>query len=400
MQYLLNQPQTKAQLIDWLKQPAGDRGDQLRPFYHSVTKYTSPLCIKTSEPVLYHVDAVMSALATSSTIEELPDDVIMFFPNYDTLHAAFVIAKEKWSIDQAVEYIGTTYSKPSLFTAISAKDKAALTKVGNCVLYPYFHWVPVKVSTDNYSVTSGHFPFLGSRKIPVATADVSGLPPLTNYETILKKVLVNNTTAKPNTAALTKYIRNQGELTKKEVNDLLTYTIWPLEVKKDFWKNYGLDYRASPALYAHRIDSMALLDLWQSIEDIKEPEQLLDLFLTFTSAGLLYAFSLFGNKEIKDIREMTKTSTAWEQIEAEGISNSGWKVGQVQLASKGKSPALRKWANFIIATGMAKSPFKSGLMYIVTTPKALASGAYAHSPAFPYTNQQQDTITSEEDEAI
>lgn len=106
MQYLLNQPQTSLQLINWLKLHYVERVYQLTPFFKGATKHTSPLCIKTSKNIYHHAAMVEAALHSADNLEELPPDVIMFFPNYATLHAAFTIAKEKWTIEQAIEYMG------------------------------------------------------------------------------------------------------------------------------------------------------------------------------------------------------------------------------------------------------------------------------------------------------
>lgn len=164
MQYILNQPQTPLQLINWLKQHHEERMNQLEPFFKGATKYTSPLCVKTEKSILHHVAMVETALQSASSLEELQPDAIMFFPNYATLHAAFTIAKEKWTIEQAIEYIGAAKSS-TYFYRLHTEDRLRLPKVDD-VLYPYYHWHPTKILTDGYSVTSGHFPYLGSRGMP------------------------------------------------------------------------------------------------------------------------------------------------------------------------------------------------------------------------------------------
>lgn len=166
MQYILNQPQTSLQLINWLKQHHVERIYQLEPFFKGATKHTSPLCVKTSKSIYYHVAMVETALQSANSLEELPADAIMFFPDYATLHAAFTIAKEGWTIEQAIEYIGTPIGKEStLFTYLHPADRLRLPKVDDA-LYPYYHWHPTKPLTDGYSVTSGHFPYIGSRGLP------------------------------------------------------------------------------------------------------------------------------------------------------------------------------------------------------------------------------------------
>lgn len=45
------------------------------------------------------------------------------------------------------------------------EDRLRLPKVDD-ILYPYYHWHPTKILTDGYSVTSGHFPYLGTRGLP------------------------------------------------------------------------------------------------------------------------------------------------------------------------------------------------------------------------------------------
>lgn len=165
MQYILNQPQTSLQLINWLKQHPVERVYQLTPFFKGVTRYTSPLCIKTSKSIYHHGAMVEAALQSASSLEELPPDVIMFFPDYATLHAAFTVAKEKWTIEQAIEYIGTAADKEdTFFQYLHPADRLRLPKVDD-VLYPYYHWYPMKTPTDGYSVTSAHFPYIGNRPI-------------------------------------------------------------------------------------------------------------------------------------------------------------------------------------------------------------------------------------------
>jgi len=165
MQYILNQPQTSIQLINWLKQHTVERVYQLKPFYKEVTKYTSPLCVKTSKRIYHHVFMVEAALQSASSLEELPPDVIMFFPDYATLHAAFTVAKEKWTIEQAIDYIGIVADKEgTFFQYLHPEDRLRLPKVDD-VLYPYYHWYPSTKALDDYSVTSAHFPYIGNRPI-------------------------------------------------------------------------------------------------------------------------------------------------------------------------------------------------------------------------------------------
>ncbi len=167
MQYLLNQPQTSLQLINWLKQHPVERIYQLTPFFKGATKHTSPLCIKTSKNTYHHAAMVETALQAANSLEELPPDVIMFFPDYATLHAAFTVAKEKWTIEQAIEYIGTPADKEgTFFQYLHPEDRLRLPKVDD-VLYPYYHWCPsTLVLDDDYSVTSAHFPYIGNRGLP------------------------------------------------------------------------------------------------------------------------------------------------------------------------------------------------------------------------------------------
>ena len=164
MQYLLNQPQTSLQLINWLKQHHVERIYQLTPFFKGATKHTSPLCVKTSKNIYHHAVMVETALQSANSLEELPPDAIMFFPNYATLHAAFTIAKEKWTIEQAIDYIGAA-EECTFFQYLHPEDRLRLPKVDD-ILYPYYHWHPIKILTDGYSVTSAHFPYLGTRGLP------------------------------------------------------------------------------------------------------------------------------------------------------------------------------------------------------------------------------------------
>ena len=170
MQYLLNQPQTSLQLINWLKLHYVERIYQLTPFFKGATKHTSPLCVKTSKCPYHHAAMVGAALQSANSLEELPPDAIMFFPNYATLHAAFTIAKEKWTIEQAIDYIGTA-EESSFFQYLHPADRLRLPKVDD-VLYPYYHSHPIKILTD-YSVTSAHFPYLGSRGLPHHNPSIS-----------------------------------------------------------------------------------------------------------------------------------------------------------------------------------------------------------------------------------
>lgn len=163
MQYLLNQPQTSLQLINWLKQHHVERTYQLTPFFKGATKHTSPLCVKTSKTPYYHAAMVEAALQAANSLEELPPDVIMFFPNYATLHAAFTVAKEGWTIEQAIDYIGTA-EECTFFQYLHPEDRLRLPKVDD-ILYPYYHWCPVAASSDDYPVTSAHFPYIGNRPI-------------------------------------------------------------------------------------------------------------------------------------------------------------------------------------------------------------------------------------------
>lgn len=173
MQYLLNQPQTSLQLINWLKQHQVERVYQLTPFFKGATKHTSPLCVKTSKTPYYHAAMVETALQAANSLEEIPPDAIMFFPNYPTLHAAFTVAKEKWTIEQAIEYIGIVADKEgTFFKYLHPEDRLRLPKVDD-VLYPYYHWCPVAVSSDDYPVTSAHFPYIGNRPIPQYSGHVA-----------------------------------------------------------------------------------------------------------------------------------------------------------------------------------------------------------------------------------
>jgi len=148
-------PKTKQGLIDWLKLPNADRLNDLRPYCgNPLHHYTSPLCVLTGQSIEYHVDAVLDALHGAESILELPYNVILFFPNYDILLAAFTVAKNKWDIYTATQY------------AMAQTDKLWYYNetIGGRA-YPYIHWLPRSgsIRITDYTVTSAHYPFLGNR---------------------------------------------------------------------------------------------------------------------------------------------------------------------------------------------------------------------------------------------
>lgn len=149
-------PQTKQGLIDWLKLPADTRVAHLRTYCEEpLNHYTSPLCVSTGQDVIYHVEHILAELHKAESILDLPYEVILFFPNYDILLAAFTVAKNKWDIHTATEYARSVSTSYWSFND-TLKGRA----------YPYIHWLPKNSTTivvNTFTVTSAHYPFLGTR---------------------------------------------------------------------------------------------------------------------------------------------------------------------------------------------------------------------------------------------
>lgn len=405
MQYLLKQPTTKNYLLNFLQQSQEKRIAELVPFKSDVNPWTSPVTIKSGLPTLYHVDRVLADLKEATNLEDLPDDTIMFFPNYSLLHAAHNIARNNLNKADIKELVFTAlahYGFGNSLLSIVSNDRKAVLPFSNWPkgtnLLAYNHWRPKGIPMTTDMVTSGFYPYQGSEPrweitptqpqqatATPATPTVTLTPKDINYPNVDKFFSYIGTQAKVNEPAFHKYLKGQV-LDSREAADLHTYSLWPMDIKKALWKGTAYEYRASPAFVSGRVTSDSLAILWQKAQQgALSQDELTNLCMTFHAAGLLYAFMMYGNHTISALTQL-HSKDLWGKIREGTISTNGWKIPQLQLATAStdsKLARLKKWADHILATGRDKSPYKTGLTYldtlVVKKPKF-----YALSPVYPY----------------